>query len=102
MTPGERLQKLLDARGWTQEEASMELDVSRFSVNQLVNGRRNVTAEMAVRLETVFDEGPSARRWLGLQAAVDLAEARRRLRAFVGHYDRTSGRRNTHREQEAS
>lgn len=98
MTSGERLQRLLDAKGWTQEEASAELGVSRHSVNELVVGRRALSPEMAIRLETVFDEGPSARQWLGLQAKADLERARKILRSFTTAYDKTRGRRNTHQE----
>jgi len=93
MTPGERLQRLLDAKGWTQEEAAAELAVARWTVNRLVLDRQGMTAEMAVRLETVFDEGPTARQWLGFQARADLARARETLRAFTTTYDKRRGRR---------
>ena len=53
------------------------LKVSRFSVNQIVNGRRGVTAEMALRLATVTSTTPEF--WLNLQRSIDLYEARIKL-----------------------
>ncbi len=50
------------------------LGVSRSRVNEIVQGRRSVTAETALRLGRFF--GTSADFWLGLQAAYDLEIAR--------------------------
>ena len=55
MTVAERIARLIDAKGWTQDEAAHALGVSRFTVNSLINGRRTLTPEMAVRMETVFE-----------------------------------------------
>jgi addiction module HigA family antidote len=74
VTVAQAVQRQLDRKGWTQEEAAAELGVSRYSVNQLVNGRRSITPDMALRLEKVF--GVSAESWLALQAKQDLEEAR--------------------------
>lgn len=61
----------------TQEELAEALDVSRFTVNQIINGHRAITADMAVRLAHVL--GTSADLWLDMQKRVDLFEARRKL-----------------------
>ena len=61
----------------TQEALADALDVSRFTVNQIINGHRAVTADMAVRLAHVL--GTSADLWLDMQKRVDLFEARRKL-----------------------
>ena len=58
-------------------EAADALGVSRYSVNQLVNGRRAVTAEMALLLARAFSTTPDF--WLDLQRNLDLHRARRRL-----------------------
>ena len=50
--------------------------MSRVTVNQLLNDRRDVTAEMALRLARVL--GTTAEYWLNLQTKVDLYRARRR------------------------
>ena len=72
----ERVLKHMDV---TQDALATALGVSRFTVNQVLNGRRAVTAEMAVRLGHVLDTSPEM--WLKLQAQVDLFEARRALGA---------------------
>ncbi|MCA0909041.1 HigA family addiction module antitoxin [Qipengyuania gaetbuli] len=78
-TPGDVLKtKVLSRMDITQEELANALGVSRFSVNQILNSRRSVTPEMAVRLAHVLDTSPEL--WLNLQMKVDLAEAERELK----------------------
>ncbi len=72
--PGEILsEEFLKPAGVTQGRFAKVLGVSRRSVNELVRGRRSVTAEMAIRLSKVL--GTSAELWLGLQADYDLLTA---------------------------
>ncbi len=54
------------------------MGVSHF-VNHLVNGKRAVTADMALRLARVLHTTPKF--WLDLQQAVDLYEAKKALAA---------------------
>ena len=61
----------------TQEELAQALKVSRHSINELVNGRRGVTADMALRLAHVLDTDPDF--WLNLQRDIDLHRARRKV-----------------------
>jgi plasmid maintenance system antidote protein VapI len=51
--------------------------VSRHSINELMNGRRAITAPMALRLARVL--GTDAEFWLNLQQSSDLFEARQDL-----------------------
>lgn len=74
MTVAQALQRQLDKKGWTQQELADKLEVSRYSVNQLLNNRRRLTATMALRLEDVLDIDATA--WMRLQALQDLEEAR--------------------------
>ena len=77
-TPGEVLRtRVLGGMNIKQDALAQALGVSRFTVNQVLNGRRGVSPEMALRLASVLDT--SAEMWLKLQAQVDLYEARRRL-----------------------
>jgi antitoxin HigA-1 len=78
-TPGEVLRKLLlrDKR-LTQDQLADAMNVSRLSINELVNGKRGVTAEMALRLSKATSTSPEF--WLNLQREVDLDEARYRLK----------------------
>lgn len=64
--------------GVTQESLGEALGVSRHSVNELMNGRRAVTAVMALRLARVLGTDPEF--WMNLQQACDLYEARRDYR----------------------
>ena len=48
------------------------LGVSHFTVSELVNGKRGISPEMAVRLSKAF--GGSAESWLVQQAQYDLAQ----------------------------
>ncbi len=53
------------------------ITVSRLTVNEIINDRRTITAEMALRLEAVTRV--SAAMWLNLQRMVDLHRARAAL-----------------------
>lgn len=52
-------------------DAAAALGVTRTTLSELVNGKRGVSPEMAVRLSKVF--GGSAASWLTQQAHYDLA-----------------------------
>jgi antitoxin HigA-1 len=65
---------ILDIYDLTQDQLADALGVSRLTVNQLVNDRRSVTPDMAIRLE--FLTGVSASHWLTLQQNYDLWRAR--------------------------
>jgi addiction module HigA family antidote len=81
-SPGEILrERVLDGMDIKQDKLAEALGVSRFTVNQVLNGRRGVTPEMALRLAHVLDT--SAEMWLNLQARVDLHDARRRIGAVI-------------------
>ncbi len=75
--PGEMIrEECLSPLGLTVTEAARVLGVTRQALNNLVNGRSGISPEMAIRLEKAF--GTSADLWMQLQAAYDLAQARRR------------------------
>ncbi len=77
-SPGEILrQRVLAGLDITQERLAEALGVSRHTTNQLINGHRGVTPDMALRLARVL--GTSPEMWLTLQTRVDLYEARRKL-----------------------
>jgi addiction module HigA family antidote len=61
-------------------KAAKILGVTRQTLNDLVNGRRGISPEMAIRLDMAF--GGGADTWLRLQAAYDLAQARRKAAAL--------------------
>jgi addiction module HigA family antidote len=73
--PGQFLEsRFLTPLGLSQEALARELGISRRRVNEIVNGRRGLTADTALRLARYFNTGPEL--WLHLQAAWDLHRAR--------------------------
>ena len=76
--PGEILKmEFLDPMGLTQKELSDRMDVSDQRINELINGKRGVTPETAIKLSKAL--GTSEEFWMNLQAAYDLAKAHRKL-----------------------
>lgn len=56
--------------GMTQNKLGMELHVPARRINEIVLGKRSITADTALRLSRYFKN--SARFWLGLQMDFDL------------------------------
>ena len=91
ISPGEVLREdFLSKSGVTQEQLAAALGVSRVTVNQLLNDRRDVTAEMALRLAQVLSTTPEY--WLNLQTKVNLYRARRRKGPEIGLLKRLRAR----------
>jgi addiction module HigA family antidote len=57
----------------TQKELAKRLRVSRRAVSELIQERRAMTADVAIRLSRVFKTTPDI--WMNLQKAVDLWDA---------------------------
>ncbi len=72
--PGESIQEELTARGWTQRQLAQKLGRPIQAVNEIIKGRRQITAETALALADVF--GASAEMWLGLESRYRLYLAR--------------------------
>jgi len=70
-TPGEMLiEEFLKPMGVSQAEFARRIGVSYVRLNEIVNGRRSVTADTALRFERAL--GVSAEFWLNLQRDLDL------------------------------
>jgi addiction module HigA family antidote len=65
---------VIEPLGLSVTAAAAVLGVSRKTLSELVNERAGISAEMAVRLEKAF--GSTARLWLDLQTAYDLAQVK--------------------------
>jgi addiction module HigA family antidote len=63
----------LEPLGLTVTEGAKVLGVTRQALNNLVNGKSGISAEMAIRLDKAF--GGAAEIWLRMQVAYDLAQA---------------------------
>ncbi len=69
--PGEILfEEFLASMGISQNQLGRDLGVSPRRINEIIHGKRSVTADTALRLATYF--GNSASFWLGLQMDYDL------------------------------
>jgi addiction module HigA family antidote len=66
------LSECIEPLGLTITQAAAALGVTRTTLSELVNGKRGISPEMAVRLSQVF--GGSAQSWLTQQAYYDLAQ----------------------------
>jgi len=74
--PGRSIKSFcLDALGLSVTDAAEHLGVARHTLSRLLNGHAGVSPDMAIRLEKVG--WSNAYHWLRLQAAYDLAQARK-------------------------
>jgi addiction module HigA family antidote len=75
-------QECLEVIGLNLTKGAEALDVTRQTLNNLVNGDSGISPEMAIRLEKAF--GGTADLWLRMQAAYDLAQARKKADWIFG------------------
>jgi addiction module HigA family antidote len=76
--PGEILtEEYLAPLGITQHKLAIEIRVPPRRINEIVHGKRRISADTALRLARYF--GTSERFWLNLQARYDLETERDRL-----------------------
>lgn len=74
--PGEILiEEFLVPIGISQNRLARAMDVPPRRINEIVHGKRAITADTALRLARAL--GTSAQFWMGLQADYDLEEARK-------------------------
>lgn len=74
--PGEiLLEEFMKPMGVSQNKLSRDLDVAVSGINAIVNGRKPINADMALRLARYFGTTPEL--WLGLQADYDIRRAMR-------------------------
>jgi addiction module HigA family antidote len=77
--PGEiLLEEYLKALGLSQYRLAKEISVPARRVNEIVHGKRAITADTALRLARFF--GTSDRFWLNLQTRYDLEVEKERLK----------------------
>lgn len=80
--PGEvLLEEFLNPLGISQYRLAKDVSVPPRRINEIVHGKRSVTADTALRLERYF--GVSARFWLNLQSLYDLAEEQRNAKIKI-------------------
>ena len=78
--PGEiLLEEFLIPTGTTQTAFAKKLGWTRARLNELIKGKRGITAEAALDLAKAL--GTSAKVWMNLQATYDLDQATKRRKA---------------------
>lgn len=73
--PGRLLKRELTARKLSANRLALDLGVPSGRITDIINGRRSITADTAVRLGRYF--GNSAQFWLDLQGQHDIAAVER-------------------------
>jgi antitoxin HigA-1 len=69
--PGRLLRRELQARGLSANRVALDLGVPSGRITDILNSRRAITADTAVRLARYF--GNSAQFWLDLQSQYEIA-----------------------------
>lgn len=76
--PGEiLLEEFMKPREITARQVAADIDVPPSRISEIVNGRRPITADTALRLGVYFQMDP--RFWLNLQSEFDMRIATRNL-----------------------
>jgi antitoxin HigA-1 len=79
VTPGEMLkEEFLAEYGLSQNQLAKAVGISPNRIVEIVNNRRRITADTALRLGLYFGNSPEF--WMNLQMHYDLKVARKNLR----------------------
>src|SRR5712672_2595784 len=79
VTPGEMLkEEFLAEYGLSQNELAKAVGISPNRITDIVNNRRRITADTALRLGLYFGNSPEF--WMNLQSHYDLKMAQRNLK----------------------
>ncbi|KIE06294.1 Virulence-associated protein I [Candidatus Jidaibacter acanthamoeba] len=82
ITPGEiLLEEFLVPYGISQNKLARDIDVPLTRINDIVKGKRGISADTALRLARYFNT--SADLWLGLQAEYDLRTVHNKLGSYI-------------------
>ncbi len=73
--PGEILKDELNARGMSQRKFAAVIGVSYSVLNEVINGKRPITTEYALKIEAATDI--PAYIWINMQSAYNLQTARK-------------------------
>ena len=80
--PGEiLLEDFLKPMGVTARQLAADIDVSHSRISEIINGKRPITADTALRLGLFFSM--ASRFWLNLQSEYDMRVATRELTSKI-------------------
>jgi HTH-type transcriptional regulator/antitoxin HigA len=66
MSPGEAIREIITKKGWTQTDLSQVLGKPLAALNEVVQGKRRITLDMAIALSTALGNTPEY--WMNLDA----------------------------------
>ena len=92
--PGETLREDLDALGMSAAELARRIEVPVNRITEILNGRRSVTGDTALRLGRFF--GTSGEFWLNLQKLYELRRAERKNGAAIARLPTLEAGRDLH------
>lgn len=72
--PGETLAEEIEARGLSQKQLAKKMARPVQAINEIVHGKKQITAQTALQLEDVL--GTPAEFWMNLQVGYQLTKAR--------------------------
>jgi len=81
--PGKVLAEELEALGVSPTELSRQISVPPNRISQIINGKRSITGDTALRLAHWFKTTPEF--WLNLQAAYDIRLAEQSSGKIIKH-----------------
>ncbi len=73
--PGRLLMRELETRGLSANRLALDLSVPSGRITDILNGRRSITADTAVRLGRYFGNSPQF--WIDLQGQYEIAVVER-------------------------
>ncbi|WP_419662164.1 higA1: antitoxin of plasmid maintenance system [Desulfosarcina variabilis str. Montpellier] len=85
--PGRILKRELSSRNFSANKLALALIVTSGRITQIINGKRGISAETALRLSVFFGNSPQF--WMNLQSRYELAltenEMGEKIRSEVEH-----------------
>lgn len=92
--PGETLREDLEALGMSAAELARRIEVPVNRITEILNGRRSVTGDTALRLGRFF--GTSGEFWLNLQKLYELRRAEQKSGAAIARLPSLGDRERLH------
>ncbi|HEX9876220.1 MAG TPA: HigA family addiction module antitoxin [Gammaproteobacteria bacterium] len=86
--PGAVLSDVLDDMGISVTKAASDLGISRQMLSGILNGRKPITSDMAVRIGHYIGNGPDV--WAKMQTSFDLVESQRNMRDVIANIPKAS------------
>ncbi len=98
--PSEILRDAMEERGETQKGLAEKLGISKSYLNEILNGKKDINANISVKLESVW--GIPAEFWLKFQMKYNIHKAREKQRDTLEKLTSTRKQRNNKAKKETA